>query len=155
MGANYKLYFDSQLHGEKKAPGHGIVSGLTVFLLFCFYATATQCWLLQLCNNVWNQKECCLHFCLSFSKSFWDFRVSVDSIWILGWFFFLFLWKMSGILIRSMLNLQMFWGIINLTRLMLPWIWYIFQYIEVFSFFHHLIIFNVQIFHLPGYIYSF
>lgn len=68
--------------------------------------------------------------------------------------FFLFLWKMSGILIRSMLNLQMFWGIINLTRLMLPWIWYIFQYIEVFSFFHHLIIFNVQIFHLPGYIYS-
>ena len=68
--------------------------------------------------------------------------------------FFLFLWKMSGILIRSMLYLQMFWGIINLTRLMLPWIWYIFQYIEVFSFFHHLIIFNVQIFHLPGYIYS-
>ena len=69
-------------------------------------------------------------------------------------FFFLFLWKMSGILIRSMLNLQMFGGITNLTRLILPWIWYIFQYIEVFSLFHHLIIFNVQIFHLPGYIYS-
>ena len=61
---------------------------------------------------------------------------------------------MSGILIRSMLNLQMFGGITNLTRLILPWIWYIFQYIEVFSLFHHLIIFNVQIFHLPGYIYS-
>ena len=84
LGANYKLCFDSQLHEEKKIPSHSIVPGLAVFLLVYFYASATQCWLLPICNKVWNQKVWFLHFCLSFSKSFRVFTVSIDSIWILS-----------------------------------------------------------------------
>lgn len=137
---------------RKKALSHGIVSRLTVFLLFCFYAGATQCWLLQLCNKVWNQKVWCLLFFLSFSKSFWDFRVSIDSIWILV-FFFLFLWKISGILIRSMLNLQMFWGWYKINKMNSSMNMMFFNILRS-SVSFSLIIFNVQIFHLPGYIYS-
>ena len=54
-------------------------------LCVCLYASITLFLLLQLCSKFWNQEVWILHLCSAFSKLFWQFGVSWDSILALGW----------------------------------------------------------------------